>query len=252
MTTSIESHFFITLAHFCDIHGPRVIQVTQVARGAESLEQLLLRDYPTDAYCESCQFQFPNVDKQREKQHIPHDVDIKLRSMESHINSVHYVSTQYSATRYLLLSSIIKKVFSEETMVYDESPLLFYDEERGFNVAVGFKLQDNFSRGNERRYCLIFSISDVNEVLSMNIVQRHLEFLLSSFGRMIQFVKTQRNQVLLQLQQDQQNPFMPTSSYLRSNTSKLPRSLSRLVEDEEFFVKLHKWNAYILTNIDLP
>ncbi|KAH3903202.1 related to Protein LST7 [Saccharomycodes ludwigii] len=249
LTEDISLNSFITLAHFCDKHGPKVIQITQVARNNNDMESLLLPDYPTDSYCDSCLIKFPEVK----------DKNVKLRSMKSKFESTGsdnhedthlYISTQYSATRFQLLSSIIKKIFSEETMLYNESPLCFYDNERGLNISLGFKLQDGHSRGNERRYCLIFSITNTSQKLCSDIMNRHWDFILTAFNKEVSYIKELRKKVIdKQLNENRDNPLISMGSYLRGNSLKIPKNLTELTGDRLFFMKLHKWNTYMLSNI---
>ena len=167
----------ITLAHFCDKHGPRILLGTQFATDGE---ELLLPDYPTDTYCDSCSIHFPCYDK-------------SSRSMRSTLHSVEFVSTNYPSLKYQLIYSVIRHMFSEETMTYDGTPLTFYDQGKGLNVAVGFKLQDSDARGDERRYGLLLTIDSPDHAASMELLSRHWDFVNYSFSKIIQYTKQRRD-----------------------------------------------------------
>ncbi|AMD18895.1 HBL007Wp [Eremothecium sinecaudum] len=231
----------ISLTHFCDKHGPKVLLVTQCAKTTSECEKLLLPNYPTDSYCESCQIYIPG--------------EYNCKSMRSVINGSHYVSTHYSAVRFQFLASLIKKIFSEETVSYDESPLLFYDNTKGLNLSVGFKLEDPYARGNERRYCLVLTIDTRNQDLAMDVISKNWKFISGAFSNMIEFIKRERKDEMLRILKQNEEPgstfsTMVSGSYLRGNSLKIPKNLTELTNDQNLFVRLHKWNAFTLDRLD--
>ncbi|CAR21162.1 UDENN FLCN/SMCR8-type domain-containing protein [Lachancea thermotolerans] len=230
-------NMLISLAHFCDKHGPRILLGTQFAKDGE---ELFLPDYPTDTYCDSCSIHFPGSDK-------------SSRSMRSTLHSIDYVSTNYPSVRYQLISSVIRHIFSEETMTYDGSPLTFYDQSRGLNLVIGFKLQDNDARGDERRYGLILTIDSPDHASAMKLLSRHWEFVNYSFNKVIQYTKQQREDELRRRQiSESYGEFTPMAgSYLRGNKLKIPRNLAYLTNDDLLFVRLHKWNTYMLDVLNM-
>ncbi|AET38181.1 Lst7p Ecym_2453 [Eremothecium cymbalariae DBVPG len=231
----------ISLTHFCDKHGPKVLLVTQCAKTLSECEKLLLPNYPTDSYCESCLIL------------IPEENDIK--SMRSVIGECYYVSTHYSTVRFQFLASLIKKIFSEETVSYDGSPLLFFDEIRGLNLSVGFKLEDPHARGNERRYCLVLTIDIRDQIQAMDVVSRNWKFILGAFSNMIEFIKQERRAEMKRTLKHNQilgtSNFssMVSGTYLRGNNLKIPKNISNLTNDKLLFVRLHKWNSFILDRL---
>ncbi|SCV99943.1 LAFE_0B05952g1_1 [Lachancea fermentati] len=223
----------ISLAHFCDKHGPRVLLVTQCA---ENSEELLLPSYPTDSYCESCLINFGGFK------------DEGLCSMRTKLQSKHYVSTQYSSIRYQLLYSIVRYMFSEETMSYDGSPLVFYDNSKGLNLVIGFKLQDANARGNERRYGLILTLDSHDHLKDMALLSHHWEFIINGFNKMVGYIKKLRDDEIERKNRNETcGEFTPiVGAYLRGNKLKEPRNLANLTNDELIFVRLHKWNTFML------
>ncbi|CCF58995.1 hypothetical protein KAFR_0F04000 [Kazachstania africana CBS 2517] len=233
----------ISLAHFCDKHGPISILVTQSNEDKDENSKgdtLLAPNYPTDSFCASCLLEFPN------------DGVNDVRSMRSIINNRAYVTTQYSTVRYQLLNSIIKKCFSEETMVYDTSSFVFFDSMRGLNLVMGFKLYDENARGNERRYCFILSIDSSDNEKAMSILSKHWDFIISGFHKMIDFIKQSHDKTISSNHKDDTNSssFTPiVGNYLRSNKSKFGRSLADLTNDKSLFIRMHKWNSYLLSSL---
>ncbi|QLG73668.1 hypothetical protein HG535_0F01790 [Zygotorulaspora mrakii] len=229
----------ISLGHFCDKHGPRVVLVTQAGIKGSTGDELLLPTYPTDSYCKSCSLTFPDGDRN------------DVRSFKSNIASRSYVTTQYSSIRYQLLTLIVRRCFSEETMIYDGRPLVFYDDLRGFNLAIGFKLRDETARGNERRYCWILTIDSKNHNSSMKLLSEHWNFITSGFSKAIQYInethdkESERQNKL----HNENNIKLMEGTYLRGNKAKMPRNLCELTNDNLLFVRIHKWNAFILNSI---
>ncbi|CCC66779.1 hypothetical protein NCAS_0A02210 [Naumovozyma castellii] len=230
------SSILISLAHFCDKHGPQVILVTQTSDKGTLGDELLLPDYPIDSYCESCLLHFP-------------DNETTIRSMRSILHERPYITTQYSAVRYQLLNAIIRRSFSEETMVYDSLPNVFHDNVSGVNLVMGFKLYDENARGNERRYCLILTIDDKDEMSSTKILSNNWNFITGGFLKMINYIKDSHAKELERktTSDTDKNGFTPfMGNYLRGNKSKIARNLIELTNDKNIFIKIHKWNTYLL------
>ncbi|QLQ80764.1 hypothetical protein HG537_0E01190 [Torulaspora globosa] len=225
----------ISVAHFCDKHGPRVLMVTQAGSIGSTGDELLVPNYPTDSYCESCSMYFPG------------DLHSGVRSMKSNIGNRCYVSTQYSSVRYQLLTLIVRRCFSEETMSYDGSPVVFYDDLRGLNLIIGFKLNDDNARGNERRYCMIFTIDSKDHRNSMRRICENWNFITGGFSRMISYIREAHESE--ERREEQCSFSLLGGSYLRGNKVKIPRRLSDLTDDKLLFVRIHRWNCFLLDSV---
>ncbi|CCK70155.1 Lst7p KNAG_0D04090 [Huiozyma naganishii CBS 8797] len=240
----------LSLTHFCDKHGPRVVLVTQcyLAEPNTSENDLLLPDYPTDSYCESCLLHFPEVSG------VPGDAR-PVRNMRSRIKGRTFVSTQYSSIRYQLLNSITRKAFSEETMIYDCSPLVFFDDSRGLNLIIGFKLYDENARGNERRYCYILTIDTKDVYNGMNIISDNWNFINCGLKKMIDDIRQSHTQVLNERRLDAKDNggidglTQFAVPYLRANKSKEAKNLVELTNDPLIFFNMHKWNSYMISSL---
>lgn len=236
---SVMASMLISLSHFCDKHGPRILLVTQAAINGSTGDELLVPTYPTDSYCDSCLLHFPKSSTN------------DIRSLKSNIGSQCFVSTQYSSIRYQLLTHIIRRSFSEETMIYDGMPLVFYDDIRGLNLVMGFKLNDENARGNERRYCIIFTIDSKDHKSSMKLLSENWNFITGGFDKMIKYIcNSHRQEIERQnnVNDERSNFNLLGRTYLRGNKVKVPRNLAELTHDELLFVRLHKWNAYLLNS----
>lgn len=229
----------LSLAHFCDKHGPKVVLVTQAGNIGDLSDgnELLVPNYSTDSYCESCLLHFPKEDTDG------------VRSMRSFMNDIPFVTTQYSTIRYQLLSYITKKAFSEESMIYDGSPLVFFDDTRGLNLVIGFKLYDENARGNERRYSFIFTVDSKDQDSATKILSDHWVFMINSFTKMIDFIKLKHKQKLDHSKKGTiGNPFISTD-YLKVNKLKTATNLLELTNDPMLFVRIHKWNSFVINSL---
>lgn len=263
---------FMSLGHFCDIHGPTLICVTQEGKTGNNGNELLLPDYPAESYCKSCSLYFPDCSKVNENEDVdtptptltslsireepPNSENGKTnqepRSIRSFIGKKPYVTTQYSAIRYQLLTSMIRKAFSEETMIYDNSPLVFYDDLKGLNLVMGFKLYDPNARGNERRYCLVLTIENSNQLDAMKIVAALWHFITDSFTLLINSLKEKHSQNCSDIEKPnvEENGFNhDIGNFLRASKAKKDRNLSELTNDELIYLRIHKWNTYIVNTL---
>lgn len=261
----------MSLGHFCDIHGPTLICVTQEGKAGNDGNELLLPDYPTESYCESCSLNFPdcsNLENNNEANtpvqtltNLSVDDDIpngenrktsqKPRSIRSFFNNKTYVTTQYSAIRYQLLTSMIRKAFSEETMIYDNSPLVFYDDVKGLNLVMSFKLYDPNARGNERRYCVVLTIENTNQIDAMRIIAAFWHFITESFGMLINSLKEKHSKNCSSFEKNAEDSGFnhDIGNFLRASKAKKGRNLSELTNDDLIFLRVHKWNTYIMNTL---
>lgn len=205
--------FVISIATFCDKHGPRIIQCTQSRPD-------VLPEYSHDSYCESCILHFP----------------AGTPPTTTTIRTANYTSTQYSGPNFNLMTSVVKKIFSEESTTYgDHQPMYFGDKVRGYNLLMGFKIADPLARGSERRYCMVVTCDEESSLLP------HWELVLTFFHKSIDYLVAARARVLAK----QDNHV----GYLRGNRMKEPCGLSTLLEDDQLFVKLHRWNVLLLETL---
>lgn len=241
---------FISLSHFCDKHGPRVLLVTQFNCDSKNPDSLLLPDYPLDSYCDSCILKFPPVENTSSND------DENIRSMRTVVNGISFVSTQYSSVRYQLLYSIIRKAFSSETMVYDMSPVILQDDINMLNLVMGFKLYDEHARGNERRYMISLTVDSKEHVESMNVISKNFNFITNCFNKIVQYIKNLRETQIKKLLQEKDSNHKNVDdltpifgSFLRPNKDKISINLTQLTNDEKLFLKLHKWNTFMLNSL---
>lgn len=221
----------ITLAHFCDKHGPKSILCTQKVTDLAQVEQFILPEFSKESYCMSCLFTVPP----QAGSSGTCGPTTTLRSVDG--GSTAYISSQYSSFKFRMLNSVVKKCLSEETMNYDGRPVYFGDDFRGFSVCISFKIRDLEARGSERRYVIIVNSEQERVIL------RNWDLILGKVGQCVEYIKqaSQRVQLAAHEGSDQNN----NEIYLRGKVHQ-PKSLATLVNDDEFFCKLHCWFADVL------
>ncbi|CCH41799.1 Folliculin [Wickerhamomyces ciferrii] len=217
--------FTITLAHFCDKHGPRSIMCTQTTELSQ-MDQSTLPDFSKESYCKSCLLIYPKSTKGENV--------TTLRTEDTKTNHA-FVSTQYSAIKFRVLNSIVRKCLSEEATIYDSKPMFFGDENRGYSMTQSFKIKDLEARGSERRYSFIVNCDQEHQVLE------NWDLIKDSILVMIEYL--QKSSLKIELENSKNHEI-----YLRGKVQH-SKSLIEMLKDDELFLKLHLWNSKLLRKL---
>ncbi|ANZ77539.1 BA75_05179T0 [Komagataella pastoris] len=212
--------FIFSLAHFCETHGPTVVLNTQHI-ATDQHEKLISSNYDQQA-CESCKLQLPNGSS-------------TLTSID---NEVTYVSTQYptSQAKYSILRQVAIKCLSVES-TSELSPVMFGDPILGFTLACIFKISDNTARGGERRYSVMIVAEDESELI------HYWNIIATNFKEWIHCIKQKREQVLSkQAEQGNNEQFFRRTQLSNKN-------MVQLLEDPQFFIKMHVWASGVLKQL---
>ncbi|KAG7885001.1 hypothetical protein KL938_001258 [Ogataea parapolymorpha] len=218
--------FMITLAHFCEVHGPSMVMCTQNVHSGELVDSYYGTKVPPSSVCKSCAFI------------VPHEGT----SLRTQSGDQTYISTQHpsSQPRYAALRQTIMRVFTIESNHDINKPLSFGDSKNGYSVSLGFKLIDDTARGSERRYSLIFT-SDSEQKLYENY-----SVILDQLTAMVHFITSRSMHIIDSRRKNENN----NETYLRRG-SRMPknRSIMDLLQDDKFFVKLHLWASSLLDQL---
>lgn len=217
--------FSITLAHFCDKHGPKSILCTQTTT-VDQVDQFILPSFSKESYCKSCLLMFP-------KSYSGENLTT-LRTQDPKSEDI-FITTQYSGVKFRLLNSIVRKCLSEESTVYDSKPMYFGDEFRGYSITQSFKIKDLEARGSERRYSFI-----VNSESEAAILQ-NWDLIVENITVIIDYLK--ESSIKIELQNSKNNEI-----FLRGKVQH-SKSLIELLSDDELFVKIHRWNSKLLRKL---
>lgn len=217
--------FSICLAHFCDKHGPRSLMCTQRVP-SDSMDDFIASDFSKESYCKSCLLLYPkglNDDK----------MTTITTTLEGEDQS--YTSAQYLTSKYRILNSVVRKILSEESTVYDSRPMYFGDGARGYSLTQCFKIKDLEARGSERRYSFIVNCDDERLIIdNWNII-------IDNITTMIDYLKDSSKRI--EIEHSSNNDI-----FLRGKNQQ-PRSLAELLRDDELFVKIHLWNIRLLKKL---
>jgi len=272
--------FIITLAHFCEVHGPSMIMCTQVIDPPDVPSRYYGSKISADQLCESCKLNIPSKimgtatkhsiqssqltlqsssktsrmslssegrnSKELERREITSDIKLVEPSAiqtKSTTTDCTFISTQFptSQIRYSSLRHIIMRVFTIETSSDIDKPLLFGDRKTGYSITLLFKLYDKTARGSERKYALIVTSDREEDILhNYNIILINLTEIVKKITK-----KAVRN--------DERKAKMDVNSneiYLRRSTNvPKPKGLAVIMDDEYFFVRLHLLFSLLLDQL---
>jgi hypothetical protein len=218
--------FSICLAHFCDKHGPRSLLCTQSIPGG-NFDDFIAADFSKESYCKSCLLLLPKRLSEEKVTTIKTSDDTQSR---------HYITSQYSTVKYRVLNSIVRKILSEESTVYDSRPMYFGEGARGYSLTQSFKIRDLEARGSERRFSFIVNCDEEEKIIE------NWDLITGKITLMINYLKESRNRI--EIESSSNNDI-----FLRGKNQQ-PRSLAELLQDDELFVKIHLWNAKLLRELN--
>lgn len=222
---------FICLGHFCEVHGPSLIQCTQHVSCLS--ENVLVKD--ESLQCVLCRLSFPD--------NMPNIISKDSDTAEDATGSG-YISCSYPklAKRYASLSKFLMKALSAEMNSDLSKPLFYGDETSGYCLYRIFKIKDNSARGGERKYCLLYISDDEKKVLpNWDIIDTYQ----STFISNVQHKVTKANVA----QSVNGDNVLNGETYLRRQLNS-PKSLMTLTNDKMIFVEFHSWACSLLADTE--
>lgn len=306
--------FIVSLAHFCEVHGPSMIMCTQVVNNPENLNDFYSPELPESQFCQSCMFQIPNKEDttdiedtsssctvndstdtsvnsrlifnnninsssltledqittllnsqtiSEQKQQPKHTKIMTLRTKSKEYPDTYFISTQFPTNTevYSSLRQIIVRVFTTETITESNKPITFGNSKHGYSIALTFSLVDKTARGSERKYSII--VTSNWEIDLFN----NYTFILTNLNQLIRNIhkvakeKQQKNTTPLPSSTttttsssspcDLNSDFSNNDIYLRRSAG-LPKakSMVEILNDDNFFVKIHVWASYMLNALE--
>ncbi|QSL65921.1 hypothetical protein MERGE_003058 [Pneumocystis wakefieldiae] len=243
----------LSLAHFCEIHGPTAIFCTQAISShhepsfvdfmAENMngnspEGVLLREET----CASCQFSVP-TDLTVHKNGFP------ILKTQSSNHKVLYISTrrpmlvhENSALKHACVRSLSCELLPGKT-----GPILFGDATFGYTIAYVFRLADPYARGLKRWYSLICLLQNQANL------SRAWKFIIEKFEILVHRLDTKSKMALVSVdgRNTQKNCIdvrkSPKGFLRKYDGSSMPQSLAKLVDMQDIFVQIHASFAWILS-----
>lgn len=274
----MKNQFIVSLAHFCEMHGPSVVMCTQCV-GKDEVDSLRLDEFqPPSNLCESCRLKIPkqegSVDKRAdenvndndsdnlqrlfEKQRIGNDEPSLVRSI---FQDKTYISSQIpnSQVKDNALRQIVTRCLSLEISYDSSKPVMFGDATVGYSIVMTFKLKDLLARGSERKYAFIVTSEKETELMN------HWNKIVSDLSAMVEYIVTKLNEIEKQQEDGKENDDQNTTTgddqlsfiantnerfYRRAGGDTQPKSICSLLKDTNFFVKLHMWACTLLYDIN--
>jgi len=218
----------VALAHFCEVHGPAVIMVTQSRRPAGSsqppdldplIQQIVGRNKQSPAGCERCWSLQTN-------QHL-----IISRDPTT---SQTFLSSQFVLQPELepILRKAVIRAISCEVPFKRETPLIFSDPSVSTVASTDFFLKDSKARGFQRYYSIVVMTRERQHLIS------NLNSINSTVSQIIEDMKkmSQKNFDLETCQSKE--PLEP--SFGKRDSLSSQRNLKEIVGDQSIYEKVHR------------
>lgn len=218
----------ICLGHFCEVHGPSLIECTQHVNSLK--DNMLAKD--ESPHCVLCRLSFPN--------NMSNIVSKDSENADDEIVPG-YISCSYPTLprRYASLTKLLMKALSAEMNSDLSKPLFYGDEVSGYCLNRIFKIKDNSARGGERKYCLLYISDNEKKVLqNWDIIDVYQSTFISSVKEKVARADSQLSAG---------DNVLNSENYLRRQLN-APKSLMTLTNDKLIFVQFHSWACSLLAD----
>lgn len=229
------------MSHFCEIHGPTSILVTQALTPSQAESQIphgSSSDFNhKQQLCNSCRLTFPNQ--------VPSNTTcMRTVKVEPHGSTVAYLSTQYPGDprRFMAIRQACLQMLSSEHTFNDATPLMVADPGLG-GAAMGlvFKVRDESSRGHVRKYALV-------------CVCDHEQMLMGAWSMVVSSLSAIKTSIQRRAAAADDScgvPSTPDNRFLRRRDSRVPpKSLTVILKDDCFFGEIHAKFTYLLSMLN--
>ena len=228
----------VALCHFCEVHGPAVIMVTQSQRAGESPDQtdcetniqhIVGQERQSPAGCERCWSLKTN-------QHLIISKDQSNR--QTFLTSQVVLQPEME----LILRNAVVRAISCEVPYKRETPLLFSDPSVSTVAANNFFLKDWKARGFQRYYSIIVVTNERQHLIS------NLKSINSKVSQMIENMKKMSDDTY-NLETCHSKSLDPPTFRKRSSIGG-QRNLIEIVRDPTIYEKVHSKFVEILQTLE--
>ena len=228
----------VALCHFCEVHGPAVIMVTQSQRAGESPDQtdcetniqhIVGQERQSPAGCERCWSLKTN-------QHLIISKDQSNR--QTFLTSQVVLQPEME----LILRNAVVRAISCEVPYKRETPLLFSDPSVSTVAANNFFLKDWKARGFQRYYSIIVVTNERQHLIS------NLKSINSKVSQMIENMKKMSDDTY-NLETCHSKSLDPPTFRKRSSIGG-QRNLIEIVRDPTIYEKVHRKFVEILQTLE--
>lgn len=258
--------FMLCLGHFCEIHGPTSILVTQALSPNQAIEEIPSGKLPdknntkesdnsesfssvyesdeisSNSHCASCILVFPRPQNGDSQGPV---TSMRTIKKEPSFDNVIYLSTQYPSDteRYAVIRQSCLKILSSENTFNDSTPVVISDPRLGTSLGIVFKVHDDMSRGHFRKFVFICHCSNEQMLMSsFMLITNHLNNIKSYI---------QQRAAKEYEKEDAIRKASGVSEWLlrnkRENKQNPPRGLTSILKDDQFYGELHSQFTYLLS-----
>lgn len=253
----------ISLCHFCELHGPKVLFCTQPLHLEEKNAECD-GDPSGDGTLQTKRVVTPSTEPQTPQTPTHNSLPNYKNDLCEGCTSVHlglvshdedagvsYVSSQRPTHRdvFAMIRQACIRSLSCEVCPGREGPIFFGDEQQGHAISYTFYIKDNQARGFQRLYSILIVMMDKIYLLNS------WPFLVTHIETVVKHLKTKANTVF----EDEKVKFPQRQHRLTSsvnpkyfiqqrggNVNKPARSLVELTDDKNVFKILHTSFVWIL------
>ena len=218
----------VALCHFCEVHGPAVIMVTQSRRESgfpqppdldPVIQQIIRRNKQSLAGCERCWSL-----KNNEQLIISRD----LASNQTFLSSQYVLQPEMEP----ILRNVVIRAISCEVPFRRETPLIFSDPSVSTVASNDFFLKDSKARGFQRYYSIVVVTRERQHLIS------NLKSINSRVSRIIGDMK-KMSQETYELETCQSKEPRKSSRRMRDSDGG-QRNLKDIVGDQSIYEKVHR------------
>lgn len=169
-----------------------------------------------------------------------------MKSQSQQNQETHFISTQFPTNTeiYSSLRQIIVRVFTAETNSDSSKPIMFGNSKHGYSIALSFSLMDKTARGSERKYSIIVTSNWEADIFN------NYTFILTNLNQVVSNILRKARKVQKQCNFST-DEIHNNDSYLRRSAG-LPKakSMIEILQDENFFLKIHTWASFMLEALE--
>lgn len=295
--------FIVTLAHFCEVHGPSMIMCTQVVNDPKDLPLFYSPQLSGSQFCQSCMLKIPNLSEYshmgdtlkpkvsetdtitlsnisttsqnnvKSQNEVTNNSSKTTLTLEDQISSllnsssnlppqrkkpmtlrskskrnpnIYFISTQFPTytERYSSLRQTIVRVFTAETNADLTKPIMFGNSKHGYSIALSFSLVDKTARGSERKYSIIVTSNWESDIVN------NYTFILTNLNQVVGNIL--RNAKMVQKQSNLSTEDLHNNDVYLRRSAGLPKakSMVEILQDDNFFLKIHTWASFMLDALE--
>lgn len=266
----------LCLGHFCEIHGPTSVLVTQALYPSQAIEEIPSGVIPdpkpsengsssgndrisngfskiydgnnllsSGSHCASCILTFP---RSQTGENMGPVTSMRTIKDEPSGDKIVYLSIQTPTDqeRYTIIRQSCLKILSSEHTFNDSMPVVISDPGQGTSLGIVFKVHDDMSRGHFRKYVFICHCDNEQMLMSsFMLITGHLNVLKTYIQQRAS--KEYEREESIRKASAGSDWFIRAGRESKKNP---PRGLTSILKDDQFFGQLHSQFTYLLSSLN--